>query len=200
MAQIFEQQTNESAKAFEAFSLYLNMGAERSLAAVGRKLGKSEGLIERWSSRFSWPERVLAHASHLAIAEREATEALARLKAAEWGKRQQELREKEWALHEKCIAAAERGLAAYMEREKVYANLADIARMLEVASKLGRLATGMATDKADVAHEHDGTVRVEVRLALEKIYGEPLPGEVVDVQTAEMNSRLPVADSLGGKP
>jgi len=33
-----------------------------------------------------------------------------------------------------------------MEKDKVYANLADIARMLEIASKLGRLATGLGTE------------------------------------------------------
>lgn len=199
MGQIFEQQSNESAKAFEAFSVYLNLGPERSLAAVGKKLGKSQGLMERWSSRFSWPERVQAHASHLAICERQATEALARVKAAEWGRRQQELREREWSLHEKCIAAAERALAAFMEREKVYANLADIARMLEVASKLGRLATGMATDKTEVTGEDGAPVRIEVSLALEKIYGMPLPGEVVDVAMENADRRLAIAEGQGGK-
>ena len=78
MALPFEQQPRESAKAFAAFSLYLNMGAERSMAAVGEKLGKSEGLIERWSSKFDWPARVAAHAAHLAIVEREAVEVVAR--------------------------------------------------------------------------------------------------------------------------
>ncbi len=56
------------------------------------------------------------------------------------------LRETEWAMHEAAIAAAKKGLAAYMEKDKVYANLADIARMLEIASKLGRLATGLGTE------------------------------------------------------
>jgi hypothetical protein len=68
-----------------------------------------------------------------------------------------------------------------MEKDKVYANLADIARMLEIASKLGRLATGL--DKSN-GEQRDGgdlpTLRVEVTVALEKIYGEP---EIVDVQT-----------------
>src|SRR5438270_567210 len=121
MRQVFEQQPRESAKAFAAFSVYLNMGPERSLAAVGQKLGKSKALVERWSGKFDWPARVQAQAAYLAIVEREATEALARGKAAEWLKRQQSLRETEWEMHEKCIAAAKRGLAAYMEREKVYA-------------------------------------------------------------------------------
>ncbi len=182
MNHAFEQLSKESAKAFAAFSLYLNLGAERSLAAVGQKLGKSVGLIERWSAKFDWPARVAAHGAHLAVVERGAIEATARGKAAEWEKRETQLRETEWAMHEAAIAAAKRGLAAYMEKDKVYANLADIARMLEIASKLGRLATGLGTDGERRAGDDLPGLRVEVTVALEKIYSEPLPGEVVDVE------------------
>jgi hypothetical protein len=178
----FEQQPRESAKAFAAFSLYLNLGAERSTREVGKQLGKSEGLIERWAAKFGWTDRVAAHGAHLAIIEREAIEAVARGKAAEWEKRETQLRETEWAMHEAAIAAAKRGLNAYMEREKVYANLADIARMLEIASKLGRLATGLGTDGERRKGDDMPGLRVEVTVALEKIYGEPLPGEIVDVE------------------
>ena len=177
----FEQLPKESAKAFAAFSIYLNLGSERSLAAVGQKLGKSVGLMERWSKRFDWSGRVQAHAAHLAAVEREATEAVARVKSAEWFTRQQQLREREWEMHEKCIAAAERGLKAFMEREKVYANLSDIARFLELASRLGRLACGMATDKTEITGEDGGPIRVELSAALNKIYGE-----VVDLEATPL--------------
>ncbi len=189
MNHAFEQLPKESAKAFAAFSLYLNLGAERSLAAVAQKLSKSEQLLKRWSAKFDWPARVAAHAAHLAVVERGAIEATARGKAAEWEKRETQLRETEWSMHERAIAAAKRGLDAYMEREKVYANLADIARMLEIASKLGRLATGL--DKSN-GEQRDGgdlpTLRVEVTVALEKIYGqaEPAPtGGIVDVEVVK---------------
>src|SRR5471032_753561 len=149
----FEQQPRESAKAFAAFSLYLSLGAERSTASVAKELAKSEQLVRRWSAKFGWTDRVAAHGAHLAVVEREAIEAVARGKAAIWEKREQDLRETEWAMHEAAIAAAKRGLAAYMEKDKVYANLADIARMLEIASKLGRLATGL--DKSN-GEQRDG--------------------------------------------
>ena len=187
----FEQQPRESAKAFAAFSLYLSLGAERSTAAVAKELAKSEQLIRRWSAKFAWTDRVAAHGAHLAVIEREAVEAVARSKAAEWEKRETQLRETEWSMHERAIAAAKRGLDAYMEREKVYANLADIARMLEIASKLGRLATGLDKSNGETSDE-PLTMRVEVTVALEKIYGEPLPGEVaappaiVDVETVPL--------------
>ena len=206
MAMAFEQQSRESNKAFAAFSLYLSLGPERSTAAVAAKLAKSQQLVRRWSAKFGWTERVAAYGTHLAIVEREAVEAAARGKAAEWESREQKLRETEWAMHERAIAAAKRGLDAYMEREKVYANLADIARMLEIASKLGRLATGLGTE-GERKREELPAVRVEVRVALEKIYGEPLPGEVVDVQEVRnaecgvrngRNGQSQIADSQGG--
>jgi hypothetical protein len=176
----FEQQPRESAKAFAAFSLYLNLGAERSTAAVAKELAKSEQLVRRWSAKFGWTDRVAAHGAHLAIVEREAVEAAARGKAAEWSSREQKLRETEWAMHEAAIAAAKKGLAAYMEKDKVYANLADIARMLEIASKLGRLATGLGTEGEGRKGDDLPGLRVEVTVALEKIYGD---AEIVDVQT-----------------
>ena len=89
----FEQQPRESAKAFAAFSLYLSLGAERSTAEVAKKLAKSAHLVRRWSAKFGWTDRVAAHGAHLAIVEREAVEAAARGKAAEWEKREQQLRE-----------------------------------------------------------------------------------------------------------
>ena len=185
MSHAFEQQPRESNKAFAAFSLYLSLGPERSTAEVAKKLAKSEQLIRRWSANFAWTDRVAAHGAHLAIIEREAVEAVARGKAAEWEKRETQLRETEWAMHERAIAAAKRGLDAYMEKDKVYANLADIARMLEIASKLGRLATGLDKSNGETADEPQ-TLRVEVTVALEKIYGDAevaAPPAIVDVQT-----------------
>jgi len=189
MNHAFEQLPKESAKAFAAFSLYLNLGAERSLAAVAHKLSKSEQLLKRWSAKFDWPARVAAHAAHLAVVERGAIEATARGKAAEWEKRETQLRETEWSMHEAAIAAAKRGLAAYMEKDKVYANLADIARMLEIASKLGRLATGLDKSNGEQRGGDDlPGLRVEVTVALEKIYG----GEIVDAEVvASPSPQLP---------
>ena len=182
MPLMFEQQPNESNKAFAAFSLYLSLGPERGLREVARKLDKSLTVVGKWSRKFDWPARLQAYGAHLAIVEREAIEAVARSKAAEWETREQTLRETEWTMHEQAIAAAKRGLDEYLKREKVYANLADIARMLEIASKLGRLATGLGTDGERRKGDDLPAVRVEVTVALEKIYGEPLPGEVVDVE------------------
>ena len=67
MPLMFERQPRETSKAFAAFSAYLGMGPERSLAAVGKKLGKSKVMMEKWSRRFDWPARVVAHGGHLHV-------------------------------------------------------------------------------------------------------------------------------------
>jgi hypothetical protein len=202
----FEQQPKESLKAFTAFSLYLSLGAQRSLAAVAQKLAKSDQLIKRWSAKFDWPSRVQSHSGHMAVVEREATEALARANAAEWAMRQKEIRQEEWEMHAECIRAGKEALKRFYERGKG-ATLGDIARILELASTLGRLASGLATSKTEITGEGGGPVRVEVTVALEKIYGKPLPGEVLAdghqasaayVDISEVQS-LPAPSVGGGK-
>lgn len=54
----WEQLPDESAKAFQAFQLYLNMGIERSISKVHEKCSKSTRLIARWSSEWEWGERI----------------------------------------------------------------------------------------------------------------------------------------------
>ena len=56
-----ERQKGESAQAYEAFSIYLGMGAERSLSAVAKQLSKSLPLIKRWSREKEWQERIRAY-------------------------------------------------------------------------------------------------------------------------------------------
>ena len=195
MALAFEQQQKESAKAFEAFALYLGMGAERSLAKVGQRLGKSGSLIERWSRRFGWTDRVSEHAAHLAAVEREATEALARGKAAVWLQRREEQAEDEWLWRRELVAAGRKVLKRFTEEGKG-ATLGDVARALELASKLGRLASGMPTEHTALMGLDGGPIQIELSAALNKIYGaDAAPGgeaerDFVDVEATPV-AKLP---------
>jgi hypothetical protein len=191
MALTFEQQPRESDKAFAAFSMYLSLGPERSLAKTAVKLSKSKVLMERWSSRFDWPARVAAYNGHMALVEREAAEAMTREKGVDWGKRYQELREAEWQERWDLVTFAAEVRRRWMTKAERCGTLEGYARLLELASKLGHSACEKATERTEVTGADGGPIRVEVQAALKKIYGQPLPGEVVDVQAEPVKAALP---------
>jgi hypothetical protein len=58
---VWEQRADEGRKAFAAFLVFLEDGAERSCANVARTLHVSKTLISHWSSKFDWQERSRAY-------------------------------------------------------------------------------------------------------------------------------------------
>src|SRR5262245_61988578 len=141
----FEQQPKESAKAFAAFRAYLDMGPERSLAAVGERLGKSKVMMEKWSRKFDWQARVAAHGAHLAQVEREAAEAVVRAKGADLAERYEELRESEWKARNELVDLAWEIIRRWRSSNRT-GSLEGLARLLDLMSTLGRRACEVATD------------------------------------------------------
>ena len=60
------RQEGESSPAFAAFNTYLRMGADRSLRKLSVEIGKNVNLINSWSSRWYWQERVREYEDDLA--------------------------------------------------------------------------------------------------------------------------------------
>ncbi len=94
------------------------------------------------------------------------------------------------------------------------------ARLLELASELGRRACEVLADghqaerqRMEVSGPGGGPIRVELQLALKKIYGKPLPGEVLAdghladaeqarpgcVEAEVVSNQLPVLGGAGGE-
>jgi len=161
----FEQQERESNRAFAAFRTYLELGPERSLATVAERVGKSKTMVERWSRRFDWPARVEAHAAHVADAGRKAIEALAVERAVEWDKVHEAVKIAEWQRHKKLIALADEMIARWEKNKAKCGTLEGIARVLELATKLGRLAAGMPTEVKEVNTTVKATIDVEWEVA-----------------------------------
>lgn len=57
---------DESAPAYAARVAYCTMGPDRSLAAVGQKLGKSSTLMARWSAKHGWTDSARQYDATLA--------------------------------------------------------------------------------------------------------------------------------------
>ncbi len=157
----FDRLPRESVKAFTAFRAYLDMGPQRSLAALAKKLGKSKVLMERWSRRHDWTGRVAAHVGYVAQVEREAIEGLAPERAIEWEEVHEDQRISQWNARSRAVKLAEEMIERWEGTPKRCGTLEGIARLLELASG------------TEVPGEREGmgapAVRVEVSLALEKI-------------------------------
>lgn len=61
----WERGEGETAKAYEAFRIYRDMGAERSLSRAAEQIGKSVRLLKKWSSTHGWMRRVHAYDEYI---------------------------------------------------------------------------------------------------------------------------------------
>jgi hypothetical protein len=180
MPLMFEQQPRESNKAFAAFKSYLDFGPERSLVAVADRLDKHRTQLERWSKKYDWPARVQAHAAHLAEIERKTAESLAVQAGTDWAKRQEQHREDEWQTRTELLALAREAIARWKKAEHRCGTLEGIARLLDLASKLGRVSSGLSLEPAEKPVEEDAAFMIQIEVALEKVYGVAAPAANVE--------------------
>jgi hypothetical protein len=172
MKMVFEQLPREGTKAFAAFRTYLELGPERSLAKVAVLHSKGKRILARWSQQHQWLARVDAYAAHLARRERGAIEALALEKAVEWHRIHERIRMEEWQRHKKLVALADAMLSRWEKDEAKCGTLEGIARIIELATKLARLAAGMPTEVKEVNTTLAATVDVDWEVAIRKAYGQ----------------------------
>lgn len=136
MAEYWERQPGESDKAFEAFSTYRDMGASRSLEKTGQTLGKSKAMMETWSRKFSWVERVSAW-------EDEQDKIMRKMQIEEIS----EMRKYHADIAREMLEKALEGLR-HLEPEEL--NAVSISRLVEVASKLEQKSRGDTTDAVEM--------------------------------------------------
>lgn len=141
--QPWERQPGESAKAYEAFSMYRDMGLQRSLRQVAAQLQKSETLIGRWSGTHRWVDRVAAFDIEQ---DRRAQE----IAQKEQAKAIRDMRKRHADVAHAMILKAAKALQRIPEDE---IKAQDISRMVDVASKLERISRG---DVGEVVEERDG--------------------------------------------
>ena len=181
----FERQPEESNRAYAAFRAYLELGPDRSLSAVGAKLGKGKRQMEKWSRRWSWGERVTAHGTHLAELERRAIEDKAVAQGVEWAKMKEPVRREAWLEAERAIAMVRTARERWEESGRT-PGFEGMARMLELAFKLKQFAAGMPSEIKETHTHVTGKVSVEWEAAIRKAYGVvadvPEVKAIVDVQ------------------
>lgn len=123
-AKPWERQDGESAKAYQAFCKYLDMGEKRSIRAVAQQLGKSATLMARWSSTWHWPDRVAEYEEDL----RRQAYKKAQNDAEKMAKRHINI----------ALKMQEKALAALNATKPEYIQVRDMITLLREATKLER--------------------------------------------------------------
>jgi hypothetical protein len=149
--------------------------------------------MERWSLRHGWANRVAAHAGHLAEIERQAIEAAVVSKAVAWHEMQESQRRAEWDARCRLVKLANTLLDRWQALPNRAGTPEGIARLLEVAHKLGRLAAGMPTDVKESKETIQATLDVNWEAALAKVFRPTAPGTVVDVEVVKPAQPLSAA-------
>lgn len=184
----------ESPQAYEAFQAYLfQPAAERSIDRAYLEAGGHRGGIKRasgrwrlWSQEHRWLERAQAYDDHLAAKGFLAEEEAAARRARDRDARREQLEEREWKLANAALDKLEKMLEWPHARRRVEEdgrvtvlepfkwNAASLARLLEAASRTGRLALDMDTDRKRVEVEAVAAEKIEAWL---KRLEERLPAE-----------------------
>lgn len=134
----WQRQPKETAKSWEAFRLYRDMGEGRTLAKVAAQLGKSEAIVSRWSGNHGWVARAAAWDDHVDEQRRDVAVREARKMAERHALISQGITRK--------VADWLQGLS----KEDVEKwSVRDASRALEIAVKIERLSRGEATDRTE---------------------------------------------------
>ena len=131
--ELWERQERESGPRWEAFQTYRNMPpGKRSTNEVAKSLGKAPRLIHKWSSEDKWQDRCEAYDRYLdAEATARRIEGIA------------EMNKRHIDVAEKILEKAANGLD-YIDPEDIRPS--DVAKLVDTAAKLERLARGDATE------------------------------------------------------
>jgi hypothetical protein len=195
LSPLWERQDGESARAFEGFATYRDLGPARSLADVGQALGKSKAACEPWSSRWGWVERAAAW-------DDEADRLMRERDLAERQEARRQMLAEHARVGQTLVQVGAEVLAAYdvnhpetgeAARGKVAAlSASDAARLVATGAKMERLARGETDERVGMREAMawvDGFI--EVALA-------HLPLEAQEAFLLDVDARLGVGNGLAG--
>lgn len=182
----WDRQQGESTQAFEAFRIFRNMGAGRTIeksyrAAKGLREGirtSIPGCWLRWSTTYSWVLRAAAYDDHMERIRQREREQQAAMEEAHRAELRRHHLEREMRSVEKLFGKFdELAQSPLYEEDRITDGgrdvvtrtirkgvLAELSIAAERASKMGRLALGMPTERTHsehsgaVLHSHEGRV------------------------------------------
>ena len=144
-AKPWNMRPDETAKAYQAFEVYRDMGPGRSLERVGQALAKTRQALDGWSTRFEWGERVRAFDEAAAAkASERALEDAATVRSRQ-------------AQHAKAIQLRAMQKIAAMDPGDM--SMAEATRAWQVGAEAERKALGIP-EKVEVTGDDGGPLRI----------------------------------------
>lgn len=166
----------ETASAFAAFTTYITLGPARTFQKVALTHGISERTVQRMAKKFDWSRR-LAQIDQGLLFLHDQTSRQNVAEAADnrkvWDARADIVRTREWDISGKLIKTAEKIIHKFLSEDLDKATLTEAVRMISLASKLGRSATG-TLDRNEFQQE-DSHVLEHLDRVLDKIYSASRP-------------------------
>jgi hypothetical protein len=155
---LWERQPTDTDKSFEAFCIYRDMGASRSLRDVARKLDKSLTIIGRWSTDHNWQERISKYQEYRnAVTATVKQEIRAEIEADAIG---------DYQVIRKAIQKRVEALQSIDYRSNV-SDLHDLISLMEHANSYARLNTGLPEKITESKNTNDNRVSGSVTLLSE---------------------------------
>lgn len=142
----WDRTDKESEEAWEAFVVYRDMGARRSLPLVAEACGKSASLMQGWSAKHDWPNRARGY-------DRWQDQQM----QAAWTNQMRSMVEETNALGRELIRRASMRLASIPPNDKIPY---DILRAAEIAAKIQR--EGMGSIRPEKGAPDESGTKVDV--------------------------------------
>jgi hypothetical protein len=154
-APIWGIQACDTSKSFDAFSIYRDLGKDRTLDKVAVKIGQGGGTVVKWYYAHGWKERVLAYDSYLDQIHLAEAEAAFRMRVKEEAQRTQELifKAKRLVEHDVDVLVRRAEFQAAQGGDVDNATVLDRGNMVKLLDKvtvLERLTTGASTENLTV--------------------------------------------------
>lgn len=135
----WERQKGETSRAYEAFTVYRDMGPDRSINKTAQKLSKNRTTIAEWSARNDWVKRAADwDAEQDRVARQAQTDEI------------KKMRKRHADLATAMLVKAAKALQRIPEDD---IKAGDVSRMVDIASKLERISRG---DVGEVVEERLG--------------------------------------------
>ena len=192
----WERQPGETDKAYAAFRLYRDQHpSNRTMEAAREALGKASGylrVLEEWSSRYAWVERVKAYDAWVDTIRRDERERGFRDEERLRFQRRRELVEREQRIADRALSRVEQALAGPMFRKTIKDtengsitiieptnwSFKDLASVFVLADRRARLALDMFGDPARApTPEPEGAGTSDVDRYIEGLLTEALQEE-----------------------